>query len=335
MSQGIDLVDIYCEYQRSSTNHICETGEPTGVRPTNILTHEFVSKMLDQLCEIELTMPKDGERKLNPHYLDILQQSLAPDLWKIASKIVEATQYIPFSKLLLELQTQFASCKRAIGDKPFYLYLPPALKSTLIFAGHFWKEIQEMNFQGFFYNFSRIHENMNILVIDDCMYSGRSICAIIDRCSIGMGTERSRYPFRGTWHLVLGYSGERVMTAMPLFAKKFKQNINIYCQNIVPEIPFTDKERDLLVDKLYSERYGPIPIYFDHKIAGTTSSYPSVYETTYAGKDICMVTHPPYDVKELAMKCPLVEQYITYGFEDIYHFPSLFNVFYGGTRTCD
>jgi hypothetical protein len=287
---------------------------PETPQPHTTPKDEQVKLMLDRISEIELRVTNDGERVLNSK---LMEEFLRIDSnrfseWnkvrEVLIKIERSTKYIPFSILMKTLSTHFAQFQENVKDRPFYLYLPSELKSTLLFTGHFWPQIQNMNLKGFIYEHCKVKDGMEILMIDDCIYTGVSLLEKIDEMSVDR--EIGSYPTSGVFHLVIGYANASVVNNIPMYAQSFNKDFKLYCDQYVQEIDFCDAERELITKHMADEAWGPIPIYFDHKIAEHSSTYTSVYIHQGTDPDVYMTTYPPDDIKNLIRTNELVESYL-------------------------
>lgn len=266
-------------------------------------------EMMEEISTLSLEVPLDGQRIFNRKVLEALKAIFKPELKvdtsNVLEKIAQNTVYVPFSELMKALTAHFVLFQEKIGDQPFYLYLPPVLKSTLLLAGHFWPKIKTMNFQGFFYDHSKIRDGMTVLILDDCVYSGCSLLSIIDCASY-------KHKYSGTFRVVLGYCSKSFLHSLPYQMRSFNQRILIHCSrnNLISHIQWSEKELPYLEKVLNCEAYGPLPVYFDHKISGSCSSYPSVYNYPYSKSSVCMTTHPPYDIKTIIRQNRSVQKYL-------------------------
>lgn len=268
-----------------------------------------VVKMMEMISNIKLEMPLDGQRVLNTDLLNALKKKHEPATVKVLDRMAENTRYIPFSQLMESMTAHFAQFQKHIGDRPFHLYLPSRLKSTLLFAGHFWPSIRKMNFRGFFYDHHKIQDGMELLILDDCVYSGWSIQNLVDMAAYRRGGP-DFHPYSGTIHLVLGYSRKGFIDCISKDIGTMNQQWRIYCDEDkwFNELSWSDEEKSILQKKLDCEAYGTIPVYFDHKIGAACSTYTAVY--THSDQLQCMTTHPPFDIKSLIRDEELVQTYL-------------------------
>jgi hypothetical protein len=271
------------------------------------MNDELTILMLNRISEIQLKMPQDGERIFNRELMNELREKHSPKIQEILTQIEEATIYIAFSKLVKSLCEHFAIFQKAIGERPFLLYLPFTVKSSLLFAGYLWSQIQKMNIVGFVTDFSKIKDGDEILILDDCVYSGVSILSAIDNMSYYTGMI-SPYPIAGIVHLVVGYSSSGFARTREYQSKRLNKRIIMYCDQFIDPIIFSPEEEELMHQELKTEPWVPMPVYFDHKIASRCSTHNIVY--TYRSSNGFMTTYPPFDIKKLIKDEDTVNDYV-------------------------
>ena len=208
-----------------------------------------------------------------------------------AETIIVNTLYINYDNFKSKLIESFERFKTNIKDKPFMIMFSCDKIGSETWLTHIlWPKITQLNFQGFMTShgddFVYRQYVEDILIIDDCAYSGNNILTTID-----ITTYILKESF--TFHLVVPFISDSLMDNLKSMKSDFATNIegansnfNVEYYN-VNKLLFIEKNIDLFfpngIDDI--EKYKSVfdlqmvgcPIYFDHKVANNFGTFPSIY----------------------------------------------------------
>lgn len=268
------MKSAYLYYKMSSI-----TNPPT--RPAKSADYE---RVLAETKNVNYEM--EGGRS----YLDPEKLRLYFDRWgtgsrvlpykKFVMELVKATKYVPFVELYSNLLQSFLGFKAAIGMRPFKIIVDcKKFGSEFWFMHLLYPFLISANFKGVYLAGDPGVENVkDFLIIDDCIYTGSNIYGTIEEII----TTKPRLS-KAMFHVCVGFcqsTGKGLVESV-------SKNVQIYFTQIIPDnvaenifVAFFKKDRQEFEE--YMSPYleissGAAPIYFDHKVAGEFSSYPSIY----------------------------------------------------------
>ncbi|MEM3857963.1 MAG: hypothetical protein QW478_01010 [Candidatus Micrarchaeaceae archaeon] len=211
---------------------------------------------------------------------------------EIINALIKNTVYVKFSTFKQELLNAFNQFTHQIGNNPFYIMLPEKISSSHWFVALLWNRIKQLNLQGFLNIQSKITTPINILIIDDCIYSGTEIAGMIDEFTTN--NVYNDYNF----HIVAPYyseAGKASIESMkkseiekmvenlpekfkPKFINGVSNDIKYYTIHKVPTLVDITKNLDIDTYTVFGFQSNILPlIIFDHKVANSSSTYRSFY----------------------------------------------------------
>lgn len=255
--------------------------------PTRLAKSEDYERVLAETINVDYKMASGRS------HLDPVKLGLYFDRWgtgsrvspykKFVMELVRSTQYVPFLKLYEKLLHSFLTFRKEIGTKPFKIIvdctkfgsefwfmhlLYPSLKSTT-------------NFKGVYLAGDTESEDVeDFLIIDDCIYTGSNIYGTIEEI-VAAKPNLAKEPVM--FHVCVGFcqrAGKRLIESV-------SENVYIYYSQIIPNNVAGNifanifgkeaHEMENYLSHLLLISKGAVPIYFDHKVAGEFSSFPSIY----------------------------------------------------------
>jgi hypothetical protein len=194
---------------------------------------------------------------------------------EFVQKVLEETIYVSEDEMLKELHKSFDRFSEEIGNEPFYICLPKyKFSSEHIFTIHLWSRIVKKNFIRFVNVESDIKHGTNILIIDDCVYSGNNTLATIDEMTYNNQNKHINF------HLVVPYVsvwGNDAITSFKSPNALF--SINMYnTKEIINFFARRENEKYEKMERRFKlELLSQVPIYFDHKVANNFSTFEPIY----------------------------------------------------------
>lgn len=220
--------------------------------------------------------------------MHLIKNNLDSDEIKIIDDIIKATTHIPFYKFIEELKKSINIFKSTIGNKEYILYITNPTKhvdNDIRQKSNFWVSSMVYHLLGDcrptkivdIIDYTTLKNNAddanNILICDDCSYSGNQLGTIIN--NLVYGTIESKH-INMHVHLIIPFITN---DALNYFTKSLpKLKISVYNTYIVKRIEemftsdFCTKAKNL---GLYIAN--PCPIYFDHRVADYLSSFDQFY----------------------------------------------------------
>jgi len=198
---------------------------------------------------------------------------------EFVEKVLNETIYVPEHVFLKELNDAFDKFSENIRDEPFYIYLPKAkFGSEQIFTIYLWNKIINKNFIKFVHAESDIDKNSNILIIDDCIYTGINTLSAIDETTYNNKNKVINF------HLVIPYVSNLGKLEIETFSNRFKDESQLFSvkfYNTVNTVNFFSDPEDIknedFLRKFKLEGVFQVPIYFDHKVGNNFSTFDSIY----------------------------------------------------------
>lgn len=234
-----------------------------------LIVEEDVTPLIDAFNRVDqnnIYVLNEGERAISSETWDEYISKIEDEgLKETVLEVRRKTKYFTWSQFADLLNKSFNKFVASIGDKSFLIYLPSEkFSSEHVLVALLWKQIRKLNFQGFISltDFTLLEDGSNVLFLDDAIYSGNNLIGSMD----GLNYETNK---KFVYYIVVACSTENISMikdAMPLL----KGNI-FYTENIpLIDIPPGDDIHSRL-------SYRMSPTYFDHKVAGTMSSFPLIY----------------------------------------------------------
>lgn len=201
---------------------------------------------------------------------------------EFVQSVLEKTIYIPSEEFFKSLEESFRLFSESIGDEPFYIYLPKQkFSSEHIFTIYLWEKIIHKNFIHFVNSESVIKEGTNILIIDDCIYTGNNILSAIDE------TTYTNKNIKINFYLVVPFvsvGGFEAISSFKmktqLFSVKFfliKKMEHFFSKHNRLDNSPDSRNLEQFLERFKLEFSMQVPIYFDHKVANNFSTFESIY----------------------------------------------------------
>jgi hypothetical protein len=125
------------------------------------------------------------------------------------------------------------------------------------------------------------------LVIDDAIYSGHHLIAVLDNMTYELaqktGLSQQEVGSHFKIHLVVPYTNPQGINEIRRFAQGFNVTVSNYPDQEIPSLnSYFDTSAYYPDEWKFAERFGSDspnypPVYFDHKVAGYGSSFPGIY----------------------------------------------------------
>lgn len=259
-----------------------------------------MSWTLQDLAKIPFEVPIQADRSLDKEkcatYLSIVRAE-TPFIAGVLEAVIEKTQYIETEAFFQDLISSYKDCLAKLKGAAFYLLIDDSKVGSETWLVHFLAEriLASPGYSGIVRRSTDLStlnlkdEQLNLVVIDDAIYSGCHICSLFDQLTYNMETDK-HLPFNikrniKPWlvvpvHCQFGVSGiEESLKSMDI-----PQRPSLHSAIRVDpiEIPYDkykygSKEYKVIVDGFEFGGDQLCPIYFDHKVAGDCSSFPTVY----------------------------------------------------------
>lgn len=172
----------------------------------------------------------------------------------------------------------FNSFIQKIGNRPIYIFLDgQKIGSEHWIIAILWPIIKTLNIQGFIYDEkSYIPEgDVELIMIDDCIYSGHRIMGLIDEF-----TYKVKNTHRFHFHVITPFSCdtgiENINTLISYSNCKISIHTKGFIKNLINTIDLIKFPIPSIFEKIFQSSLFPL-IYFDHKVAGISSTYPQIY----------------------------------------------------------
>lgn len=211
-------------------------------------------------------------------------EQLQPDEQKFVRELLDKTTYISFAELKIALSYAFEKFKKSIGDQPFYLMASGyKFGSEHWFIGLLWDQIRTMNLLGILNENSelKLTEPTNIVIIDDAIYTGNNVLSMIDEFSYFLSEKQGR-PQKDICsniklHMVIPFINYSGLESINHFLKEFGIIGYTYSNNIIDGLSDLIDVSDNMVDRFGIDIPEMSAIYFDHKVAGSMSTFSMIY----------------------------------------------------------
>lgn len=228
------------------------------------------------------------DRSLDPEktsrYLSrLIDSGVEKELTDFIEQLLNHTTYIPFDEFLTALRETMSRFMESIGDRPLYLLVTDKVGSESWTAAILASELRSLNIVSVIDTTPmEITDPIDILIIDDAAYSGINLTAQIDEFTWSsaerMGESRKEIVKRVKYHVVVPYASKRLA---PTLASVVGQSFTIYSVHKLPLLTELMNTSHLDEWELYRrfgiEMINLPPVYFDHKVAGSMSTFYTIY----------------------------------------------------------
>ena len=279
------------------------------------MNSDELSFAFDELNQDDLTVIAPGKRGISEEmwsaYLSTISDS---KLLEVAKEVKKKTLYADWDTFTAMLHESFNDFKSAVSaDSNIKIVLPSKFSSEHILVGLLWKEIKELKFAGFITCETKAEDGDVVLMIDDAMYSGHHAMHALDMISFS-NHKNTSFEF----HAVIPYTSkmakEQLINDVMTQAKKVVVHSRVEMDVI--EVP-----EELALNPEYM--FGILhltPLYFDHKVAGSCSTFTSIYLFGIPSFGMILPIKPDTDIKQR-----VYDEY----FEDITKPPTFGNHIFG------
>ena len=224
----------------------------------------------------ELKLRYDGMRSITPdtknEYLSKFDNVSDRGF---AEKVLNSTIYVPGNVLLEELNRSFDSFADKIGNDSFYIFVPKEkFSSEHIFTIHLWNKIIRKNFIKFINVDSDVKDGTNVIIIDDCIYTGNNTLNTIDQMTYNNKNKTINF------HLIIPYVSYWGKIAITGFKNRLQFPVLNFYDKIRIINFFAIPENEIyegMIDKFRLQYHHQVAIYFDHKVANEFSTFDSIY----------------------------------------------------------
>lgn len=242
-----------------------------------------MEEIFDKVDVKTIVIEHDGQRAISDAaWNDYIAKISDHKLAELVTKVRKQTVYISWGEFLKNLDHSFDMFSKKIENRPFKLYLPSdKFGSEYVFAALLWGRIKNLNCIGIIGINGPVNDGDHILFIDDAIYSGHSLMYQIDMLSMNA---------KIIYHAVIPYVSSMVVD----FKQSFPHLHGIfYATKLIPTIsvagnaPFNQYMHSL------------VPLYFDHKVAGSCSTFHLIYMKSIGIKEnkILLPIAPDTDIK--------------------------------------
>ena len=258
----------------------------------------------------------DGQHGIDPDKVEIYLSQISVERYRdIVFNIIKNTIYITMSELLEKLGENIDKFLEN-NREDFFVLLPDKLGSDHYLLSKFWQKIKGDPYFGGLVDIKTDItqlESKSFVIVDDAIYSGIHTLSSIDNLThnyfkrlLGskyfMETKLLRRelakPFK--FHILTPYISTAGEKEIGMFVDDLGLSVIYYTEerleslrDIYKDFP---KEYSYIYKKLGMEA-DAIPIYFDHKVAKSFSSFPQIYINGWLGKGI----YNPDDIQDSNM----------------------------------
>lgn len=197
-------------------------------------------------------------------------------------ELLNKTTYINYSHFKQAFQESFERFKENIGQQEFYLLLcttKPCSENWL--TALIWSQLRTLNIKGIInYESNITFENpTNILLIDDCIYSGHHLTGVTDNFTYSKPLVNNII-----FHIMAPFACDSGKNCILGFNNYIKAKVIIYNVRDLPKLStlidltkYYSNAYDILYKKFGFEILELPLVYFDHKVAGVMSTYSTIY----------------------------------------------------------
>lgn len=201
-----------------------------------------------------------------------------------AKEVIDNTLYVNFYELKENLMKSFIKFKEEINDRAFSIFFSSKKIGSENWLLHIlWPLLRTLNVEGFVTDDEFLLRKegrlpKEILIIDDCSYSGIHVCGIVDELpyfASGYGEDDNLTGPRtviSKFHVLIPYMTEFSKSQI----KSCEDTSEVVFHNI-HELTTLQEKSDDINEKFGIELIG-CPIYFDHKVANNFGTFPMIYK---------------------------------------------------------
>lgn len=241
---------------------------------------------IEDFCMIEEDSP--NKRTLQDiRVADYLTTIVDPEAKVFAQSFLHHTKYVPFDSFYMSLNTSIAACVARLRKQPWSILLPRNKNGSEWWLTQMLVQHQFKDCEPSVVSTITSSTPCDLVIIDDCAYSGNNILSIIDNLLWNIKNDNSY-----TFHLVVPYFSKEAYLTLKQRIPTFKQSrVEFYFVNQLWQgILDLDPKLALLYDANGCLKKNValalnidsctnfIPIYFDHKIAGSMSTAESILQ---------------------------------------------------------
>lgn len=209
--------------------------------------------------------------------------------------VIDNTRYVKYEEFKSKLFMAFDKFHQSIGKNKFFLLLSPSVSSMYWLTLLLWPKLCTMNLVKIIKSSTELDikddcaEKIDILIIDDAIYSGCNIMANVDTLtwdlSHSLNLTQRHVGNKFKFHIVTPYASVGGKHSIYEFSQVINVEIIHYiienlkgCHSLVPIEKYYSTVFDtILYDKFGIENSNLPLIYFDHKVAGCCSTYSTIY----------------------------------------------------------
>lgn len=248
-----------------------------------------IRETLDRLSECKQFHLKPVDRSLDIKKIEELKKEVSHHQYgpQLLDEIVNKTLYVPFSTFYDQLITVVSSIEEDKFsilidiDDPIHsetwcnILVWPVIKNKVVHI---------------FTDFSEINDEYPLLLLDDCIYSGLQITTTMAyisneamkvkdciKCIVVVPYASKYYQTVVSGHMTGRFNNKDItVDQSKLVIEKYYIGNLI---NFVHSKTIPDKvELSKVEEELFGSYLGSLPLYFDHKIAGSVSCFESIYK---------------------------------------------------------
>lgn len=223
-------------------------------------------------------------------YIDYVSR-LDPKYANIIKQLLDTTLYVNFKDFKSNLIKSFMLFANAIGSKPVYLFWETAkFGSGNWLIQLLWPLIRQLNIniKGIItQNDDKIPETkLDILIIDDAIYSGNHISSLIDEWSYNITNKQKKNrrvkqkeylrDYTIKVHIVVSYINAVGIQSITNNMQDISDTLDI---TIYSSVEFKPYILPMDIADIFDVQFPGIVsnIYFDHKVANNFGSFPQIY----------------------------------------------------------
>lgn len=217
-------------------------------------------------------------------YLDLI-----PEPYKsVISQLLINTKYIPYHEFKQSLLQSFDIFRDKIGNTELLLFVDTnKIGSEHWVTALLWPQLREFNITRIIDQDSAIELDSvnNVLIIDDAIYSGVNVLSYIDMLTYHIaekaGVQQNEIGGYFHFHLIVPYVSIEGEEEVASFCRSMNIGLSIYSVyhlNGLETLMNINSEIEANLYPLFGIEWSNAPaVYFDHKVAGAQSTYPTIY----------------------------------------------------------
>ncbi len=255
---------------------------------------KFNFKIIEILGKLQRTMYEEVDRGLDEkkceEYISLFDEGIYKEFAKL---VIEKTEYINHEKFVRDMNHSFDKFLTNIDTDDSFLvffgtekfgsenwilsFMWDKIKNSIIVEDIFDKPYDNEEEDGYEHG---VYNNKNLIIFDDCSYSGNNICAIVDHVQYFTKSENMKF------HIIVPY-----MSKWAIEQIRSVSSNEIYFYNkyetlfLSDELPENLKKEEQNIMKFFDLENVGSPVYFDHKIANNFGTFPGIYKNGYYMKN--------------------------------------------------